>query len=259
MQSAKKNNSIYIGVEKDILPLAERYISQDISLYTEDNNQRPSIELSIAFPEATVSTSITGGTTNLYNSVANCYFSTGVCGYYNGKPAILTCGHIYQSLGDTIENSSGSEIGNVVQHCYGDGTTGDYEIIEVTNTSEFEITNTIANQYYVKGTYPNPSEGVIVKTHGKASGYAYGEVYQTNISVKHSGSNYTIYGMTRVKVKAGSCTHRDSGAPFFTSSSYSYTLFAGILSSYSTADDVTYIAFTPWTKMSGSGFSILTS
>ena len=200
------------------------------------------------------------GGAKIVNITSNSEITLSCCGYYAGSDAILTCGH-GGHYNDTINYaaSAGSTIGTVNYHNYYSGCTGDFEIIKVTNTDTFSTSNSIANTYTINGTHSSPPVNTILKYYSRnSSSFGYGTVSNRDITVSAGTDKIEVNGLTSLEVSYGSCIPGDSGGPFFqeTSSDVNY---CGVLHGYGT-DNPGYLRvyFTPYTYISGTGFSVRT-
>lgn len=200
------------------------------------------------------------GGAKIVNITSNSEITLSCCGYYAGSDAILTCGH-GGHYNDTINYaaSAGSTIGTVNYHNYYSGCTGDFEIIKVTNTDTFSTSNSIANTYSINGTLSSPPVNTILKYYSRnSSSFGYGTVSNRDITVSAGTDKIEVNGLTSLEVSYGSCIPGDSGGPFFqeTSSDVNY---CGVLHGYGT-DNPGYLRvyFTPYTYISGTGFSVRT-
>jgi len=161
----------------------------------------------------TTDTTLDGGTGITNGTVS---FSLGLCGTYSQYPAFVTCGHGGIAVDDTISISSGgSQVGNVEFVRYANGQYGDFSIVSVTGgySVSHKIGNTLRGITVItQGTVSNPAVGTIVGKYGNTSGYAYGEITATGVTLNADG-NITIYGITEVELTSGSTASGDSGGP----------------------------------------------
>lgn len=261
----QRENKIYIGVEESDISSANALCNNirvadnaDGALRSELATLPIKIE-AVDYPEPQTA-NLTGGSLTLYNTQTTERMSLGVCGTYDGYPAILTCGHEDQSFGDGIRlnNSSGAFLGSVVYHNYYDNATGDYEIIKITNPN-YAITNTIADTYSISGTSSGLSEGTLLYKYGAVSNITYCMIEDTDITINHDETGYSISGMTRTRVLSGTSAKGDSGGPYFRLLGNS-CYFCGIHSSQNgDPDSDLFVYYTPREKIAGSGFAVKTS
>lgn len=254
----QSKNKICIGVNGENYANAKNALSKRIKQYGRSSETAIELELTESSPAEEVT--LYGGST-IYSSNAGA-FTAGVCGTFRGSPAILTCGHGGQDVGDTIryQNASGSVIGEVSYYNYSNNGTGDFEIITVTNEN-MNISGWINNVYKVYGVYPSPAEGVRLLKYGRASNlYATVVVDRENVTITEQPSGYKISGLTRCELISGSSQGGDSGGPYFLNYNGN-VLFGGIHSAHLVTEDedgnqIDYVYFTPWEYASNIGFSV---
>lgn len=109
------------------------------------------------------------------------------------------------------------------------------------------------------GTLSSPPVNTILKYYSRnSSSFGYGTVSNRDITVSAGTDKIEVNGLTSLEVSYGSCIPGDSGGPFFqeTSSDVNY---CGVLHGYGT-DNPGYLRvyFTPYTYISGTGFSVRT-
>ncbi len=124
-----------------------------------------------------------GGGESLRNNSSYENITMSCAGTYRGSKAVLSCGHIYQNLGDEIYSYGLKKvIGNVVYHQFNNGS-GDYEIISMTDLSA-SPSYVIAKSYSVKSTVSDVSTGTVVRFYGRKSdcvGYGTASQRENNI------------------------------------------------------------------------------
>ena len=183
------------------IPLTVTYKSFNISAPNEnDDNQI----VPYAIP------TLTGGTTLSSNG---CRFTLGICGKYNGNPAVLTCGH-GQAVGKSV-TANGSVIGSVVKVNYSSRGYYDYSIIQLNSSAAAKATNKVKTQsssQTITSINKSSVEGMTVNRYGSTSGFKTGTVLATDMSVTYE--NVVCYGL--VEVSADSTSQPgDSGGPVY--------------------------------------------
>lgn len=178
--------------------------------------------------------------------------SSGICGYYRGKRALVTCGHGIANVGSTII-AGGKEIGELVYKQYTAGELGDYAIIELNGNADFShiIGNSTHGYTTVDdGMYPYPAVGTIVTRYGAKSGYSYGTVVETNVSITPFGNSYDqVRGLVKVSLLEGQSILGDSGGPYLVGNA-----FCGVHhGSNNSNSNIMY--FTPYSIIAQSGFT----
>ena len=182
----------------------------------------------------------------------NSYLSAGVCGYYNGESALVTCGHGDTSVGASVWLDS-ELIGTVAGIQYADGESGDFSIIELSSGEMSHKIGSSSNGYIVitGGTYLNPAIGTYVTKYGKTTGYSYGTVTDTNVSIAPA-TDMVVTGMTRASVFQGTGSlPGDSGGPYLVGDA-----FCGVHHGQLTTDNAV-VFFTPYSLISTDGFTAL--
>lgn len=179
--------------------------------------------------------------------------SAGTCGYYDGSSAMVTCGHGRTATGSAVKLNS-SQIGTVVDVQYTNGQAGDYSIIELTR--EDLLSHKIGDSSdglitITSGTYLSPAVGTYVTKYGYKTGYSYGTVTATNVSLRPA-TDMTITGMTRVSITSGDGSEGgDSGGPYLAGNA-----FCGVHHGHLTSDKTT-VFFTPYSLILQGGFTAI--
>lgn len=185
---------------------------------------------------------------------------------YNGSSAILTCGHYTQAYGNQIKdsNNNGNVIGTVVNHHFGEGISGDYEIISV-NTSLFDITRSMAYYRSYDGYVSDPLvHDSICYYSRKAPGEYSGVVSARNQHVislpnPQATTGVNVYGLTKIAVASGGyMTQGDSGGPVYRVDNNS-AVYSGVIHGFSVENGNLYVFFTPYKYMAQAGFSAYVS
>jgi|GEM_PF-6241394 len=191
------------------------------------------------------------------------WFSLGICGtYFNGSssvPAVLTCGHGNQSLGNNIIFNNGLYLGPVTIRQFASSEYYDYSIVTLTNTSNFSTTNQVYSSLStisITGTTTYHLIGTYVFKYGAKNYYGLGTIsnsaYVANYS-ENMGTNFYVYGLIKVDNVSGCVLPGDSGGPVFSGS-----VFYGTISGCDTSDAHEYYIYSPITGVN-SAFSILTN
>lgn len=178
--------------------------------------------------------------------------SAGTCGYYEGVAALVTCGHGNTTVGSTVKLNE-EEIGTVVDVQYTNGEAGDYSIIELNNvTSSHKIGNSTDGYITIEGgTYLSPAVGTYVTKYGYRTGYSYGTVTATNVSVTPA-TGTIITGMTQVSISQGEGgLPGDSGGPYLVGDA-----FCGVHHGNKTSNRK-IVYFTPYSVISAGGFTAI--
>lgn len=257
---SETENELVVGISFDNLIEKSNFISINNTEAMSDtlsDEHNISVRIDLSEPVTTASTTLRGGA-NLSNTDAGCSITLSCCGYYEGSPAIVTCGHGGQSVGDTIKyaSSSGNTIGTVNRHNYYDGCTGDFEIIKVADSSTFSISNSINNTYSITNTTSSAAVNTVLKYYSRqTSSYAYGTVNERGVTVL-ADNEISVSGLSSIKVTNGSCVAGDSGAPFFQEIN-SGVSYCGVLHGHRSTNGYLYVYFTPYTYLSAAGFTAL--
>ena len=219
-----------------------------------------------SLPYVQMATTYLVGGNALYNSSAQCTVTLSCCGTYNGSSAILTCGHYTQAYGNQIKdsNNNGNVIGTVVNHHFGEGISGDYEIISV-NTSLFDITRSMAYYRSYDGYVSDPLvHDSICYYSRKAPGEYSGVVSARNQHVislpnPQATTGVNVYGLTKIAVASGGyMTQGDSGGPVYRVDNNS-AVYSGVIHGFSVENGNLYVFFTPYKYMAQAGFSAYVS
>ena len=179
--------------------------------------------------------------------------SVGICGYYNGRMALVTCGHGGTNIGDDVV-AYHDPIGTVVDVQYEDGEEGDYSIVELNDRGELIFSHKISTrmeEYGVitGGTVLSPAIGTTIKRYGFKSGYSSGTVIDVGVTVLTDSGRH-IHGLTKVSITDGAeAIDGDSGGPVLSGKA-----FCGIVNSKDTQTP-NIIYFTPYSIISASGFT----
>ena len=205
-----------------------------------------------------------GGGESLRNNSSYENITMSCAGTYRGSKAALSCGHIYQNLGDEIYSYGLKKvIGNVVYHQFNNGS-GDYEIISMTDLSA-SPSYVIAKNYSVKSTVADVSTGTVVRFYGRKSDYVgYGTVSQRGMKTTYIDENGNVigvvYDLSRIKVTYGGNLAGDSGGPIFSDheDGGKWVNYCGVLNGSSKDDGYLYIVFTPYTYPYAAGFTVAT-
>ncbi len=256
-------NSIVIDIEQSELSLFS-YVEPDIildgSTYYELNQYDIPVLL-CPQDSTTVSPAYTlMGGSNILNATTNKGLTLGACGYYNGNPAFVTCGHGSSGVGNIFKlTSSNRNIGELLVHQYSNNGSGDYSIVSITGNS-MEMTNLVGNpsdenqQWAIKTSINRPAYGTYVYKYGKNGGLAYGKVTNAILSSVTIGSDgvngsVTIKNLAKCTLEYGTSISGDSGGPIFTGTGS----FCGVVS---TGESNNSFYFTPYQYINLAGFSV---
>ncbi|MCM1418955.1 MAG: S1 family peptidase [Bacteroides sp.] len=216
--------------------------------------------------EAQSTTVIGGDYLRQTASSYRCDMTAGMAGFYNGKPAIVSCGHAMENSAKiSLHESSGIvDIGKVSYVQFTDNKYGDYSFIVLDD--KIQTTNEVRTNTSTKAItdgYNKPLPiGTEIYSYGANSGLSKHKVthltVETNVQVTVGGIEVvrTIKGLTETKITQGMTQPGDSGGPYYLYSDSQWK-FCGVHSGYST-DDHSRAVFTPYMYFSG-GFKCKTS
>lgn len=197
-------------------------------------------------------------------------YTLGICGTYEGAPAVAMCGHGLSGDGERVyyvlpDGTQGTLIGTVLDHQYEYHGVGDFAI--VSNSRNVATRALLGNPdllddcYTLTGTCELPSEGTLVVKYGKSAGYAFGRVdglYDNNLT-----SGTVIDGLVKVNMTAGRAMRGDSGGPIFTGDGkFCGTMSNGMLDNNNgtatESDDYGTVAyyFSPYMHLVDRGFEV---
>ena len=268
---SEPNNAVVVRVDTSSNTSNTQLSSLSLNKYQSDKN--PVIlgsvlyeSESMSFPVPTLfeEGSVVEPAANLMGGSSLSGYTAGVCGTYNGKPAIGMCGHGLSSNSSIKDTNGTTVIGTVSDMQYGDGKSGDYAIITITNSNY--TTSAIAGdpsisstQTKITGTIARAATGLAIIKYGKNAGFAYG-IVDSSSSTWYPDNTTMPSGIKRMvsaRLSMGSVVKGDSGGPVYTSDGQ----FCGTVSStsYDKDDGFTYFFFSPYTYLSGKGFAALTS
>ena len=150
-------------------------------------------------------------------------YTLGICGTYEGAPAVAMCGHGLSGEGERVyyvlsDGTQGTLIGTVLEHQHEYNGTGDYAIVSnsrnVATRALLGDPDLLDDCYTLTGSCELPSEGTLVVKYGETAGYAFGRVDGLYNGILTSGN--VINGLVRVDMTAGRVMRGDSGGPIFT-------------------------------------------
>ncbi len=226
----RKENQFAISVEASDLEEAQ------LSFYRRRSSEP--IVFREGAPMQTLSSILPGGRKITSETSNGC--SITVMGTYNGKDALVSCGHDLYA-GNNI-SYNGIKVAKIKVSNYKDRGYGDYSISEVTNSSYSGSSYVLAEtgQRYVTSIASAP-QGTAISKNGMATGYTTGYVSMTNTAIRDKKTDYILNGMSTCSfVKAAK--HGDSGGPIFIPTSGGVKLVGG-LSCQNTSDDESYIYY----------------
>lgn len=243
-----ETGNIIIGVVSNDIDSADMKVSK-IKSYS-FRRSTPKIVIEEGEYTSTASDPVIGGSTIVIGTSSR---SAGTCGYYDGSSALVTCGHGNTATGSAVR-LNGTQIGTVVDVQYTNGQAGDYSIIELNDSAlmSHKIGDTSGDLITITGgTYLCPAVGTYVTKYGYRTGYSYGTVTATNISISPA-TGLTITGMTEVSITRGIGSEPgDSGGPYLAGNA-----FCGVHHGNLTSDKTT-VFFTPYSLISQGGFSAI--
>ena len=180
------------------------------------------------------------------------YRTAGVCGYYGGGSALVTCGHGNATVGSMVEIND-EIIGTVTYVQYTNGGQGDFSIISLSNaTLSHQIGN--SDDGYVtitNGTLLTPAAGTYINRYGSITGFSTGIVNATNLTVTHG--DITIRGLTKATLDGSGSSSGDSGGPYLAAGA-----FCGVHSG-SLPTNTRIVYFTPYSLIYNAGFTAIGS
>ena len=202
----------------------------------------------------TSSTPVLGGTEIM---VGRDTCTAGICGYYMGNKALVTCGHGSIEVGDTVKFTSNySAIGTVDYVQYSNGESGDFSII--TLNDDADLSHKIGSSDYgyitvTKGTHLAPAVGTYITRYGDNTGYSSGTVEATNITVT-TDQWVTVRGLTRAQITSGRGSELgDSGGPYVLAGA-----FCGVHHGQM-VNNSNLVLFTPYALLNEAGFTAIGS
>ena len=207
--------------------------------------EKDSIELpiKIMYQEPIISCAEMWGGDELRNEDTEGTMSVGICGSYDGKNALLTCGHGNEQVGIISKRYPyiayfSSRIGqvsyqraNTSSNAQGVETLGDFAI--VTLNSNATPTNRVHGGINITGTYSSLPEGTTIYKYGKTSGLSYGTITRvgsTSVTSYSDGlfTTYYVRGLYQSSMRNSSGTDAispgDSGGTVYIKSGSEYLL-----------------------------------
>lgn len=199
-------------------------------------------------------------------------FTSGMAGFHNGKPAIVSCGHGQENLAKVslLEGSSVNEVTSIteigkVSFCRFDNNEyGDYSFIVLNDTIQTtnEVKTNTATKQITSGYNKPLPVGAEVYSYGAYSGLAKSKVTYTqaekNMNMEINGTKIerTIKGLTITEITKGGKQNGDSGGPYYILENGEWN-FCGVHCGTQTNDN-SKVFFTPYMYFSG-GFQCKTS
>lgn len=247
----------YINVKSNKLDVGVSELKNDFQAYGITDEIYPVNFYEIeALPEATA---MKGGEqiSNTAASCSICFFGT-----YNGKKALVTCGHT-NSVGRSIKYGS-YNIGTVVKQNLRtftdvDGTAasyGDFSIVDINDStiSGSQYVKTSSGSITVTGT-ANLIAGLSVSMYGKSSICVTGTVESTGVAVKFTDpedySTYKVKGLMTIK-GTNTVTGGDSGGCVVYTTATGINRVGGCITG---VKEGVYSYITPASYIESSGFS----
>lgn len=141
------------------------------------------------------------------------------------KDALLTCGHLFNAVGEdvylTTPNSTGvtvgSKIGTVKYRTFDNEKCGDFSIVELDDGVDSSSKVLAGNTTYTLSGIKNsvPINTALFK-YGYKTGISQVLVTNTNVRVHVNADGFDLYvkGMTQATLLSGGAQHGDSGGPY---------------------------------------------
>lgn len=249
-QENKAKINIYTNkpVEENVALYSTNNLPLEIEFIYNEDKTPPSSMSEFRTPYSTNASTATliGGKSIVEGKLGLVYLTMAACGTYNGKNAILTCGHgLTKTLSVHCDNV---EIGNVYYTKFENNNYGDFGIITLNDNAV--MTNQVK---YQTGTVPITAtintvpENTTCYNYGGASGFTQVKVRETR-NVPYTNEGVTINGLVVADIIYGQSLSGDSGAPYYTLSNGKWT-FCGVHSGYRALKDEE-VYFTPYLYMS---------
>lgn len=145
------------------------------------------------------------------------YATAGICGTWQGSPAILTAGHAVDVGASYSHVPSGNTMGTGLYRQYRSDELYDHGVISVTS-SNLTLTNRVhnnSNYTSITSTLRSGSGlvGTVICKYGYRTGFSLAEIKSTN-TVAYYG-NIAIYGLMRGEITSGNSRSGDSGGPYY--------------------------------------------
>lgn len=229
------NNDIKVGVRSDIATYA---LSAD-----------PIIDYIYEQPGGTESTELYGGT-------ALVDYTLGGCGSYQGKNAVVLCGHSL-SVGDSLRLlSTNTAFAKVVIQQFATDENYDYAVATINTGASVTLSNKVKNSVgYTTITSQArnvPPVGTTVCMYGQADGFGVGKVTATSSVLNDSRTGVVCYGLVKCRWNEGQEAYGggSSGGPVYAE----YVFYGTYSGSNTTGGDFWFspISYVP-------GFTIKTS
>lgn len=180
----------------------------------------------------------------------------GIGGTYNGKDAIATCGHYWDTNASVYFGDV--KIGNIVKLKFNNLQSGDYGIAEVKSSEVATSNQVLSNSSYIsiKGTLKLP-KGALAYRYGQRTNLGAVRVTNTSVTV-HTDSKY-ITNLIEAEYVSGSYGQGgDSGGPLYAMNSSNKWCISG-LTSGGNEDDETITYYTPIDTVVSAGFKVKTT
>ncbi|MFQ9871481.1 MAG: hypothetical protein ACLRVT_00080 [Oscillospiraceae bacterium] len=240
----RQENKFMIAVEQQDLTAVQQRLMR----------QRSSAPIEIVEGEyaQTLATSLPGGTAITNEKGSG--LSVCMTGYYQGSPALVTCGHGKTEVGKSMKYG-GSKIGTVSIVKYQNNYYGDYSITKLDSVGY--LFSSVKSQYGTKtisGTRATVS-GASVARYGDTTKYDYGVVSITNYTILYM-DGYNIKGLTVMSQTTKDASYGDSGGCVYTQGSPTYV--TGIISGHAPIPPDggrVFLLYTPIAYVTDLGFS----
>lgn len=176
------------------------------------NYESDELPLSFTSSEVSIPTSNIWGGDGITNG------TVGICGTWQGSPAILTAGHVVNVGSSYTHSPTGIRMGSGVYSQYRTDELYEHGVISMTSSS-LSLTNRVhnnSNYTSITSTLRNGSGlvGTIVCRYGKNTDFSLLEIKSTN-TVAHYNTGVSIYGLMRGVTTQGNLRKGDSGGPIY--------------------------------------------
>ena len=215
-----------------------------------------------------------GGDT-IKNESSGATMTAGICGTYNGKKALLTCGH--GNTGSPYIAFATTRIGQVVFQRANTAildtsanSLGDFSFVSLnSNATTTNIVRKGTSTVPITGTYSSVPVGTTIYKYGTTTKYSWGTVSQKSVKLtyqlpQYSSIYYYVDGLYKSTMTNSNGTNAidagDSGGPVYIQSGSSYLLH-GIVTAYTKpASGVNKIMYsTPIYYAQNAGFTVKTN
>ena len=244
-----QNNCVVVNVEEESLETVR-------STYTlvRRNSEEP-VQFACA-PKPVPASNAYGGMQLYLNNIENRILAA--TGFFNGQPAILTCGHNNMApipVNTLLKDSTGTLVGTVATSRFHNNMHGDYAICYL-NTNDYNASGQVllpSNvMSYFEGGKLNIADGTVLIKNG-ANGFAICTVTDRDYTANYSNSSTTVTvpGLIYCSLSSGIAKGGDSGGPMIYEDPAG-PLFAGIVSGAAKDENNNYyLCFSPYSLVDG--------